>query len=97
MEWARGGNALTALVRSISSYTDDQNQKRIRKHVTLDSHASLVLPGTAGFSGIEPVLTFGVLNIFDKDPPRVDTTVGYDSKVHDPRGRVIYIGLKSNL
>ena len=37
-----------------------------------------------------PKLTFGAINLFDEDPPRVATSGGYDSKVHDPRGRMLY-------
>lgn len=39
-------------------------------------------------------LDVGVLNVFDKDPPRSLTTanfqVGYDARHYDPRGRVFY-------
>jgi hypothetical protein len=35
-------------------------------------------------------LTFGAVNLTDEDPPRVRTSGGYDSKVHDPRGRMLY-------
>ncbi len=34
--------------------------------------------------------TFGAINLLDEDPPRVRTSGGYDSKVHDPRGRMVY-------
>jgi len=44
-------------------------------------------------------LRFGLLNIFDKEPPLVLTTtggqqVGYDGNLYDPRGRTIYADLK---
>ena len=35
-------------------------------------------------------LGVGATNLFDKAPPRVATNGGYDSKVHDPRGRLLY-------
>ena len=38
-----------------------------------------------------PKLTFGAINLTDEDPPRVRTSGGYDSKVHDPRGRMLYV------
>ena len=43
-------------------------------------------------------LRFGLLNIFDKEPPLVLTTtggqqVGYDGNLYDPRGRTIYADL----
>jgi iron complex outermembrane receptor protein len=34
-----------------------------------------------------------VINAFDKAPPQVFTNGGFDSKVHDPRGRMIYFGV----
>jgi NCS1 family nucleobase:cation symporter-1 len=32
----------------------------------------------------------GAINLTDEAPPRVRTRGGYDSKVHDPRGRMYY-------
>jgi TonB dependent receptor. len=39
------------------------------------------------------VLTLGAINMFDEDPPQLFTNSGFDSKVHDPRGRQIYARL----
>ena len=41
-----------------------------------------------------PVLTFGVINLTGEDPPQVFTNGGFDSKVHDPRGRMFYVRAK---
>jgi iron complex outermembrane receptor protein len=38
-------------------------------------------------------VTFGVRNITNERPPVVATNGGFDSKVHDPRGRMFYFGL----
>jgi hypothetical protein len=35
----------------------------------------------------------GARNLTHEDPPQVFTNAGYDSKVHDPRGRLFYFGL----
>ncbi len=32
----------------------------------------------------------GLLNVTDEDPPKVYTNMGFDTKVHDPRGRMFY-------
>jgi iron complex outermembrane receptor protein len=32
----------------------------------------------------------GALNVFDEAAPTVNTPLGYDTKVHDARGRVLY-------
>jgi len=39
------------------------------------------------------ILTFGGVNLTDQDPPQVYTNGGFDSKVHDPRGRQVYARL----
>jgi len=31
-----------------------------------------------------------MLNVFDEEPPFVVGVQGFDSKVHDPRGQMIY-------
>lgn len=41
----------------------------------------------------EAEVTIGALNIFDEDPPEVGGTsneFGYDTKTHDPRGRLLF-------
>ena len=35
-------------------------------------------------------VAIGAVNLLDENPPLVRTNGGYDSKVHDPRGRVLY-------
>ncbi len=40
-------------------------------------------------------LTFGVNNLFDRDPPEVSSDrLAYDPEVHDPRGRILYLRAK---
>ena len=39
-------------------------------------------------------LTVGVVNLFDKDAPRLEERPLFDTEVHDPRGRQIYVGFK---
>jgi outer membrane receptor protein involved in Fe transport len=43
---------------------------------------------------IAPVITVGVINAGGEDPPQVFTNGGFDSKVHDPRGRMFYVRFK---
>ena len=42
------------------------------------------------------LLTLGMTNVFDKEVPLVydAANFSYDPKHHDPRGRMVYIGLK---
>ena len=44
-----------------------------------------------------PMITIGSANIFDNQPPAVATSGGFDPKVHDPRGRVIYFKVRQSL
>jgi hypothetical protein len=52
------------------------------------SRSSLV--GDASGGERAPLPTFGVINATDDGPARVQTSGGCDSKVHDPRGRMVY-------
>ena len=40
---------------------------------------------------VSVMISVGATNLFDEDPPFVATNGGFDSKVHDPRGRLIYV------
>jgi iron complex outermembrane receptor protein len=85
--------AATATVRFIDSYADDQNANRaIKNQTTLDLQYAYNL----AISDKQRVtMSLGALNVFDAAPPNVFTNAGYDSKVHDPRGRVLYLRIKT--
>jgi iron complex outermembrane receptor protein len=93
VHWQTERHAVNAFVRYIDSYVDDEVDlgqgsaffRPIDSQVTLDAQYALTLPSPRA-----PRLTFGVINLTDEDPPRVNTSGGYDSKVHDPRGRMLY-------
>ena len=59
--------------------------EQLTRQDTLDAQYTLTLAAQRA-----PKLTFGVINATDEDPPTVHTSGGYDSKVHDPRGRMVY-------
>src|SRR5690606_41747778 len=59
--------------------------RRIGSHTTTDLRYGYSFRGETG-----PIVSVGAINLFDRDPPHVHTNGGYDSKVHDPRGRVLY-------
>jgi outer membrane receptor protein involved in Fe transport len=91
--WSFGNHAINAYVRHIDSYVDDQvglgqgpeSFTPIDSYTTLDGQYSFEFRDGEG-----PTLTFGATNLLDEDPPHVATNGGYDSKVHDPRGRLLY-------
>lgn len=79
-----------ARLNGISGYRDDLNPGHsVASQVTLDLHLRWprLLPGNVD-------LALGVYNATDRDPPRVDTFLGYDARTHDPRGRVAYLELQ---
>ena len=91
--WQTERHAINAFVRYIDSYVDDEVDlgqgaaffRPIDSQVTVDAQYTLTLRAERA-----PKLTFGAINLTDEDPPSVRTSGGYDSKVHDPRGRMLY-------
>lgn len=91
--WRRNAHLVDLYVHHIDSYTDDQVAlgqgpeafRKIGSHTTTDLRYGYTFRGETG-----PTLSVGAINVFDRDPPHVHTNGGYDSKVHDPRGRVVY-------
>jgi len=79
----------SALIAGFNGRTPDP---RIDEHVTVDLQYAYQFPDMFGFNG--PTLTVGANNLFDEDPPRLDDGPGFDSKIHDPRGRIVYGRLK---
>ena len=106
LAWKNDIHAANVFVRYISSYDDDQNCSdgtanlvgcadgfyEVDSHVTVDAQYNIDL-GSLFDTKQSYVLTVGGLNLFDEDPPQLFTNSGFDSKVHDPRGRQIYARL----
>jgi outer membrane receptor protein involved in Fe transport len=59
--------------------------RRVDSFTTVDAQYNFRFRGD-----FAPLLSFGAINLFDEDPPHLATNGGYDSKVHDPRGRLLY-------
>jgi len=87
--WQRGSHSANVYLNYIDSYVDDEGGElaleTIDSHVTVDAQYNFQFARAHG-----PRLSVGAINLFDEDPPRVTTNGGYDSKVHDPRGRLLY-------
>jgi hypothetical protein len=93
--WQHDRHRFSATLRLISGYRDDQNGNRpIPGQATVDAQYSFALGPRWGLAK-GPEIAVGALNLADRDPPAVGTNAGYDSKVHDPRGRVVYVRLKA--
>jgi len=99
LNWAMDAYSANLFVRHISSYDDDQNVDgttgnflEIDSHTTFDAQFNVDL-GNIFETKSDYVLTVGGINLTDENPPQVFTNAGFDSKVHDPRGRQIYARL----
>jgi iron complex outermembrane receptor protein len=74
--------------RYIDSYTDDQNDREVDSFGSLDAQVN--------FNFAENyAATIGVTNLNDEQPPQVFTNGGFDSRTHDPRGRLLYVQLSA--
>jgi len=106
LNWRVTNHSANVFVRYIDDYKDDQNcadgvlfspactsgYKGVDSLVTVDIQYNMDV-GAMFDTNNSYVLTVGGTNITDQDPPQVYTNGGFDSKVHDPRGRQIYAKL----
>ncbi len=87
LDWTAGDWTARAQARHVSAYDDDQNAgAQIEAFTAFDLQAGW--SGQRFGQGLG--VTVGALNITDEDAPFVATPLGYDTKVHDARGRVLY-------
>lgn len=95
--WSLGGHDFGATVRYIDSYADDN-----ASNVQIDSQTTLDLQYGYNFGGLfgedrETRLTVGAINATNQDPPVASGIATFDTTVHDPRGRLIYVRLRQSL
>lgn len=81
--WTLGPWSAQATLRHISAYDDDENAG-----AQIDAWTALDLQ--ARWERDQLALTLGALNAADEAAPSVNTPLGYDTKVHDASGRVLY-------
>lgn len=87
--WSGGRHAVTGLVHYTDGYSNDRSgitDPDIGSQTTLDLLYSLDVTS-------DLALSLGVVNATDRDPPLAQFALGYDAGVHDPRGRVVSLGL----
>ena len=106
LNWQNDIHAANIFIRYISDYDDDQNCadgtsntmgctngfREIDSWVSVDMQYNIDIGGLLDTES-SYVLTVGGINVTDEEPPQVFTNSGFDSKVHDPRGRQIYARL----
>ena len=97
MAWAKGGHSINAFLRYIDSIRNDQLVNgqmvgKVKSMTTVDVQYNFNMEGL--FDGGErSTFTIGLINAFDKRPPPVPTNGGFESRTHDPRGRLLYFRL----
>ena len=95
LSWVGESHGLSAYVRYVDSYTDENNSD-----AEIDSYASVDLQyrfDTSELLGrdLGPVISVGAKNLFDEMPPDVVSRTGYDALTHNPRGRQIYVSIRA--
>lgn len=102
VDWFRGNHSANATLRYTHKYSiaDSNVDPRIAlihnrepsnsvdRHITLDAQYSFQFDELFGMTG--PTVTFGAINLLNEKPPKLDTGPGWDTKMHDPRGRILY-------
>ncbi|MEL7371203.1 MAG: TonB-dependent receptor, partial [Myxococcota bacterium] len=102
LAWLYDEHTLNVFVRYISGYDDVQSRNvqagseppivGVDAMTTLDAQYRFAVDSV--FSSTDSLsLTIGGTNLTDAVPPRVAINGGFDSKVHDPRGRTLYAAL----
>ncbi len=111
VNWAKDRHAFSVFLRYIGSFLDDENSTfgtlpdgtrdfnnvvdavKVKSHTTIDVQYSVDLSELAPWSGTR--LTIGAINLFNERPPFVFTDGAFESRTHDPRGRVAYVRLNA--
>jgi len=75
------------------SCPDGLDFARIDSHTTVDLQYNYTIESLGPFAGA--TFSLGSINLFDNDPPFVATDGAFESRTHDPRGRMIYVRLFS--
>ena len=92
-----GAHGFNVFGRYIDSYADDQNGGvEIDSDFRVDAQYSLDLADVFDMNQ-QLELTAGVRNLFGVTAPRVATNGGFDSRVHDPRGTLVTVGIVAGI
>ena len=90
---SQNGVSARLAFRSVSSFEDDQNDgDTIDSFETIDAQVNIDFQQLFGGDSLFTA-SLGVTNLTDEEPPFVATNGGFESRTHDPRGRIIYLQL----
>ena len=99
-DWRNERHSVSVSARYISSYEDrtpGNTFNDIDSQTVVDAQYSIAFEELMG-SGVTDFIV-GVNNVADEEPPAIDRSSAsgrraFDSQVHDPRGRVVYVRFK---
>ncbi len=86
--WFRDNHAINFIARYIDEYEED-NGNKVDDWWVFDLQYNYQFNAFGG----DATATIGALNLTDEEPPEVTggtNEFGYDTKTHDPRGRMLY-------
>lgn len=93
INWRNGAHSANVFLRHIGGYDDDQNGlAAIESDTRVDVQYSLNIGEYMGRDQVTAI-TIGARNITGETAPQVFTNGGFDSRVHDPRGALLYFGV----
>jgi iron complex outermembrane receptor protein len=89
--WELDAFSASATLRHTGQLIDDAPGGRVLADLTtVDLQLSWRLPSwSGGDNGFR--FSLGAQNIFDELPPRAVSTLGYEPRLYDPRGRILYV------
>jgi iron complex outermembrane receptor protein len=106
LRWHMGNHAANIFVRYTDDYLSDQafvdnggslsdpaDFLPIDSMTTVDIQYSLQLPNIFGAAEGSGALTIGARNVTDETASLVGSAGGFDERMHDPRGREVYLGV----
>ncbi len=104
LAWQGESVSANLFARYTKGYVDDENcsddskslsgvcangYRAVDSHMTIDAQVNFDLGNVLDLNN-DYALSIGGTNLTNEAPPIVFTDVGFDSKVHDPRGRLVY-------
>ena len=91
LDWSMGQHIANFTWHYIDSYESDAGEMD-----DIDSQNTFDVQYGYNFVQVDAMVTLGIANLTDEDPPAVETEFGYDSLTHDPRGMMAYLRGKIN-
>jgi iron complex outermembrane receptor protein len=93
-DWSLRGHYANLVVNHVSSVVEPFSQP---PNLKVDGFTTVDASYTYNFDNIGLGLTAGAVNLTDEDPPTASGFNGFESTIHDPRGRMWYFRLRYTL